>query len=185
MRIDSHQLLNELKQQTQINIAHAQQIQQLAIDKLTWRSEPTSWNVLECFEHLNRYGDYYHPQMMHKIATTKTKADTIFESGMLGNFFAESMQPKATGKKYKTFKDKNPLHSSLDKTVVQTFLTQQQQLLELLEQSENVSLNNVRIRTTITSLIKLKLGDMFRFLIAHNTRHLNQAQKVLTLWQQQ
>jgi len=52
-------------------------------------------------------------------------------------------------------------------------------LLELLNQSRNVSLNKVKIDTSISSLIKLKLGDTFRFVINHHIRHLKQIENIL------
>jgi len=80
--------------------------------------------------------------------------------------------------KMKTFKDKNPLNEKLDKTVIDRFISQQIKLLELLNQSRNVSLGKVRIPTSISNLIKLKLGDTFQFFINHIIRHLQQVDRI-------
>jgi hypothetical protein len=50
----------------------------------------------------------------------------------------------------------------------------------LLNQSRNVSLNKLKIQTSISSLIKLKLGDTFQFFINHIIRHLNQIDRIQT-----
>ena len=60
------------------------------------------------------------------------------------------------------------------------FINQQIKLLDLLNQSRNVSLNKVKIQTSISSLIKLKLGDTFQFFINHIIRHLKQIEKIET-----
>ena len=78
----------------------------------------------------------------------------------------------------KTFKNKNPINADLDKAVIQKFILQQIKLLNLLNQSRNVSLNKVKIQTSISSLINLKLGDTFQFLINHIVRHLNQIERI-------
>ena len=78
----------------------------------------------------------------------------------------------------KTFKDKNPLNADLDKSVIDRFLNQQIKLLDLLIQSRNVSLSKVKIKTSISGLINLKLGDTFQFIINHNIRHLKQIERI-------
>jgi len=145
---------------------------------LRWRENPHSWNILECLEHLNLYGDFYLPQIAHKIKHSNTKSETHFKSGILGNYFAKSMLPKEKLNKMKTFKDKNPLHSNLDPTVMDKFIAQQNTLLDLLHQAKNVSLNKVKIETSLSSLIKIKLGDTFQFFINHIIRHLKQIEKI-------
>src|SRR5690606_31410629 len=124
------------------------------------------------------YGDFYLPQIENKILNSNTKPEIEFESGFLGNYFAKSMLPKEKLNKMKTFKDKNPLNAALDKTVIDKFMNQQIKLLELLTQSRNVSLSKVKINTSISSLIKLKLGDTFQFYINHIIRHLKQIDKI-------
>ena len=88
------------------------------------------------------------------------------------------MLPKEKLNKMKTFKDKNPLHSNLDPTVMDKFIAQQNTLLDLLHQAKNVSLNKVKIETSLSSLIKIKLGDTFQFFINHIIRHLKQIEKI-------
>ncbi len=78
----------------------------------------------------------------------------------------------------KTFKDKNPLNANLDKTVIDKFINQQISFLDLLNQSRNVSLNKIKIQTSISGLIRLKLGDTFQFFINHVIRHLNQIDRI-------
>jgi len=134
--------------------------------------------MLECLEHLNLYGDFYLPQMDSKIKGSNTQADIEFSSGFLGNYFAKSMLPKEKLNKMKTFKDKNPLNVKLDKSVIDKFVNQQIKLLDLLNQSRNVSLNKVKIQTSISSLLSLKLGDTFQFFINHIIRHLHQIERI-------
>ncbi len=82
-------------------------------------------------------------------------------------------------KKMKTFKSMNPIYSKIDQKVIDVFIAQQNQLLELLKAAQNISLNKTKTAISISKLIKLKLGDTFRFVIYHNQRHILQAKKVI------
>jgi hypothetical protein len=134
--------------------------------------------MLECLEHLNLYGDFYLPQIENHISGASHKSEIEFKSGILGSYFANSMLPKGKLNKMKTFKDKNPLHADLDKTVIDRFLNQQFKLLDLLNEARKVSLNKVKIPISIATFVKLKLGDTFQFFINHMLRHLNQIEDI-------
>ncbi len=157
-------------------------VDSLKIEKesiLNWRSDTDSWSILECLEHLNLYGNFYLPEIEKAIVGSKTKNETEFKSGFLGNYFADSILPKEKTKKMKTFKSKNPLHSNLNQQkVFDDFRKQQIKLIELLNLSQNVSLNKVKIKTSISVFIRINLGDTFRFIINHNLRHLKQIEKI-------
>lgn len=176
--MNSEKLVASLIQQTNQIIQTVEKLKVKEIHLLTWKQNPTSWSVLECLEHLNLYGDFYLPEIDSKIKSSKSKFEAEFKSGVLGNYFAKSMLPQDKMKKMNTFKDKNPLNSKLDLSVIDKFISQQMQFIDLLNQAKNVSLNKTKITTSISKLIKLKLGDTFQFLINHNLRHLKQIERV-------
>ncbi|MDF2931835.1 MAG: hypothetical protein K0R36_1166 [Chryseobacterium sp.] len=70
---------------------------------------------------------------------------------------------------------------NLDKEVLHEFITRQNQLMNLLNESKNVNLNKVKISISISKLIKLKLGDILRFVIYHNLRYIEQAKRILNV----
>ncbi len=176
--MQTEKLVRSLIEQTKQIITQVEALKNCDLDTLTWKANPTSWSVLECIEHLNLYSDFYLPEIKSKIQQSTTQSENEFRSGFLGNYFAKSMLPKDKLNKMKTFKDKNPLNAKLDKTVIDKFLTQQNSLLDLLDKSKNVSLNKVKINTSISSLIKLKLGDTFQFFINHMIRHMKQIDNI-------
>lgn len=178
--MQSENLIQSLIEQTRKVINTVEKLKNNDLQTLTWKHDQNSWNILECLEHLNLYGNFYLPEIESKIKNSTTKSETEFKSGFLGNYFAKSMLPKEKLNKMKTFKDKNPLNANLDKSVIDKFIEQQVKLLDLLSQSRNVSLNKVKIQTSISSLIKLKLGDTFQFFINHIIRHLKQIERIET-----
>ncbi|MGE9314628.1 DinB family protein [Niabella sp. CJ426] len=179
MKIASPQLLNELTDLTKQHLSYIQQLKALPDQALTQKADATSWSALECIEHLNRYGHFYLPEISRQIAETRTEAVPVFKSGWLGNYFANSMLPKEKLNKMKTFAAMNPLNSPIDRTVIDTFMLQLQTMLDLLQQCRSVNLNTIKTSISISSLIKLKLGDTLRVVIYHNERHVKQIARAI------
>lgn len=176
--MQSEQLLQTLLAETAKIIVQAENLKHYDLAALTWKENKSSWNILECLEHLNLYGNFYLPAIEKQLQQSNTQKEMEFKSGILGNYFAKSMLPKEKLNKMKTFKDKNPLDATLDTTVITKFINQQHQLVALLNQSRNVSLNKVRIPTSISSLLRLKLGDTYLFYVNHIIRHLAQINRI-------
>ncbi|HEA22015.1 hypothetical protein LCGC14_2171610 [marine sediment metagenome] len=179
MTIESETLIRDLIERTRININQAEKFNLQTIDRLDFRNGENSWSILECFEHLNLYGDFYIPEIETKTNSSKTLPTTNFKSGVLGNYFAKSMLPKEKLNKMKTFKDKNPIRRALDKKTIDCFILQQERILDLLDKSRNINLNRTKTAISISKLIKLKLGDTFRVVVYHNERHIVQANNIL------
>lgn len=180
MKIQSETLITALTETTKLHINFAAALKERTDMQLNWKESKHSWSILECLEHLNLYGDFYIPEIERVISNSKSKSELIFKSGIIGNYFAESMLPKEKLNKMKTFKDKNPLNSFLDRNTIDRFINQQIQILALLDKARTISLNKEKTSISITALIKLRLGDTFRFVINHNIRHLKQIEKQLS-----
>ena len=178
MKINQEALLSDLIERTKKVLNNAEQYTQLTLEQLNFKKSTESWSILECMEHLNLYGDFYLPEIENKMASSKSNSATIFKSGLLGNYFAKSMLPKEQLNKMKTFKDKNPLGSNLDKTTIDRFNNQQKKMLGLLNQARQFDLNKIKTGISISSWIKLKLGDTFRVVVYHNQRHIVQANNI-------
>lgn len=172
-------LLEELLEHTHNNMNEVQALRKLPVETLQRKQNAGTWNILECIEHLNRYGDFYIPEIRKRIERSNYPGSKVFKSGILGNYFAKSMLPKEELNKIKTFKSMNPLNSSLDKSVLDTFIFQQEQILQLLEMSKDTDLTKVKTSISISKWIKLRLGDTFRVVIYHNFRHIVQVKNIL------
>jgi hypothetical protein len=111
-----------------------------------------------------------------------TDANAWFTPGTFGNYFTNMMKPKNVYEVKNKMKAQKgyapPLGLNVD-VVVKEFIQHQQKLLQLLEISKKRNLSDIRIPISISKLIKLKLGDTFRFLIAHEQRHMIQARNAV------
>lgn len=177
MKISSQELINDLVERTKNVLNQAEELKQLSVEDLNQKIAPEAWSALECIEHLNRYGDFYIPEISQRIKHANSEKKEVFKSGKLGNYFAKMMLPREKLNKMKTFKEMNPLGSTLTKDQVDKFIHQQKQMLDLLDAARNIDLTRTKTSITISKLIKLRLGDTFRVVIYHNQRHLIQAQK--------
>src|SRR5690606_4322138 len=176
--MDSTQLLEKLSAMKKSNLAEALNFQQLTVEQLNKRGTAGGWTILECIEHLNLYGDFYIPEIKNRISQAKHKPSESFKSGIMGHYFAKMMLPKENLKKIKTFKSMDPIHKSLGTNVLDKFINQQKEILEILETAKNVNLTKTKTSISISKWIKLRLGDTFQVLIYHNLRHIMQAKKV-------
>lgn len=177
----SQEIIDYCKTKTTEFLLRAEELKSLPIQQITWKANAESWSVLECLEHLNLYADFYNLAIRKAINDSKTTMQVPFKSGWLGGYFAKSMLPKEKLNAMKTFKDKNPIHTQLDIKVLERFIEQQKDFLDLLNLAENVNLNKVKTPVTISKLIRLKLGDTLQFLVNHNIRHMAQLERVLKI----
>lgn len=179
MKTTSAEVINDLIERTEANLRAARELNKRSANELNYRVAPGSWNVLECIEHLNFYGDYYIPEIENQIISSPYPSEEVFKSGFLGNYFAQSMLPKEGFKKMKTLKSSNPLGKKLGKEVIDHFIAHQQKLLELLKRAKHVSLSRTKTGISISKYLRLRLGDTFRVVVYHNQRHLLQAKRTL------
>jgi uncharacterized damage-inducible protein DinB len=179
--VDKNQLVDILENKVESHLQQAIQVfQNLNPDHLLQPAANGGWSIAQCLEHLNSYGHFYLPRIQTGLARAKGKpAASTFQSTWLGNYFTRSMDPETGRKKYKAFKGHIPLPDLDAAAVVAAFIQQQEALLACLAQSRQADLNTIKIPISISRWIKLRLGDVLQFLIAHNERHLLQAKRNL------
>lgn len=175
--IQKVQLLDTLENRVESHLQQAiYQFQNMNEHDLLRPALDGGWSIAQCLEHLNSYGHYYLPKIregLQKNHPVPPKND--FKSSWLGHYFIQMMEPNTGKKKYKAFKGHIPAPELDAYAVVADFIQQQETLLGLLRKARSTDLNAVKIPISIARLIKLKLGDVFQFIIAHNERHVQQA----------
>lgn len=179
-KVDKIQLIESLENKVEMHLQIAiHTFQNLSETVLLQMPDIGGWSIAQCFEHLNSYGRYYLPQIKTALAKNpESSFSNTFKSTWLGNYFTKMMLPSNT-KKYKAFKDHTPPVELDAHAVLAEFIEQQEMLLNYLKQAREVDLDKIRIPISITKWIKLKSGDVFQFMIAHDERHIQQAKRVL------
>ncbi len=179
----SEELIDSLIRDTEeiIQIVN-EQFMPLEESALNEKPAEDKWSVLECLDHLNIACRHYVSEIGKKIEIHRNKRPVeTWKPGLFGDYIIAGQKPKPDGtipQKMKTLKIFRPA-SGLGKDVVEQFLTFQDQLLELLEESRSRNLNKIRVKSALGNLVVFRLGNAFRFVIAHNQRHILQAQNAL------
>ncbi len=148
-----------------------QEVLNLDVEIVQWKENADSWSVLECYEHLNIYNRYYNTEL--EKALSHSSSPQNFKPGWLGYYFVKMIAP-TNEKAIKTMKHVDPKGSTLSFQVVEEFLGHQRKLLQLLNLAKNKNLNSRKVRVEFFKLLKIKIGDGFRFVVAHEQRHLQQ-----------
>lgn len=163
----------------------AAELQTMDADLLRKQPEPGSWSVLQVLEHLNSYNRFYLPEIAKAINHARVKglkSREVYKGGWFGDYFTNMMKPGVNGqilKRYKSPADHAPQPDLNAESVLKEFLTGADKLLSFLSQGTELDTAAVRVPISISRFIKLKLGDTFRFLIAHQQRHFIQIEQVL------
>jgi hypothetical protein len=181
MKIQQEQLIDSLKKDVEILLSTVQSFV-AEKDALLIQPAPGKWSITQILEHLNMYSRYYIPAIDRAITTTPSTREAWFISGFWGNYFTNMMKPKnvfEVKNKMGAMKSYSPENVYNPDTVINEFIQHQQRLLQLLELSRQKSLNGIKVPISISKMIKLKLGDTFRFFIAHEQRHFIQARNAL------
>ncbi|AEW03258.1 hypothetical protein A4D02_04405 [Niastella koreensis] len=181
-KVQAITFLETMQTDTQQIMGRLAQLKQLPANILVQQPEPGRWSVAQVIEHLNTYGRFYLPQLQKAIKTYNGTSTEYFAPGWLGGYFTNSMRPKADGTitgKMKTLKNHNPAPTLDAMNVLQEFEQQEIELVQLLLKAKEVNINRIRIPVSITPLLKLKMGDVFGFIIAHHQRHFVQIENVL------
>jgi hypothetical protein len=181
-KFKADELINTLQADIKQMIAGAEMMQGMDKIKLSYPLTEGRWTAIQAIEHLNIYGRYYLPAIEKAMTESTAERAAWFNSGRMGDYFTKMMKPSnvyQVKNKMKTPKGYNPPAALNSDEVLKEFIDQQHQLLQLLDRARQKNLNSIRVPISISKLIKLKLGDTFRFLVAHEQRHLVQARNAI------
>lgn len=180
-KFNSIDLINKLQGDVRSMILEATQLQSVDPGLLLQEPAARKWSVIQVLEHLNTYGDYYLVALEKSLENRKPAA-TNFKPGWLGDYFTKLMLPTEEGvvkNKMQSPKNHRPAKHPDAFPVLKTFLEQQHYLLDLLEKAKSKDIGSIRTPISLSKLIRLKTGDVFRFLIAHEQRHFVQIANTL------
>jgi len=179
----STQLLETLEKTVAQTIKNATLLQLMSAEAVSKPPAPGKWSVIQVLYHLNSYNDYY----LRHIEQTMRSGINIpysasFKAGVIGNYFAKTMLPGNDGTVkniMKAPKDHAPHAGYNNIEAIDQFIAGQQKLLRLLKEARNVNMTRLKVPISISKLMKIRLGDTFRFLVAHQQRHFVQISNTL------
>ena len=176
MAKDKEKLLSTLENRVEEHLRVAiKTFQNLDEATLLKPADNGGWSIAQCLWHLNSYGDYYLPHIKKGLEKDGYSETDKFKGSWIGSYFTKSMEPSTGTMKMKAFKNHTPAPDLDAHAVVAEYIRQQELLLDFLNKAKSKNLDKIRIPISISKFVKLKLGDTFQFLIAHDERHIQQA----------
>lgn len=153
----------------------------LSDEQFAWRPAPDAWSVAECLDHLNATARMYLPVMDEGIADAIRRG--LYGAGpytynWIGRLCVYLVSPKmrvrarapaaflpAAGR---------PRHD-----VLAAFRAYQVQYVDRLRQANGLDLARARVSSPVVRWVRIPLGSSFAMMVAHERRHLAQAQRVI------
>lgn len=178
---NSAQLIDNLERVVQQTIQSAHALQKMS-SSLLCTAPAGKWSVVQVLYHLNSYNNYYLPNIELAMRKSDAPHSGVFKAGVIGNYFANAMMPGNDGtvkNVMKAPKDHVADNGYNDLAAISTFIEGQTRLLALLKEARSANLTKVTVPISISKFIKIRLGDTFRFLVAHQQRHFVQINNTL------
>lgn len=180
--LSKQDFLSGLIDKTEVITSNTHAFLRLSEDKLNFKPEPQVWSIVEIFSHLNIANTKYIHSILEKIKMAPDAISPYFQSGWMGDWVYEKLMPRSDGsvckmsspKFFHPAKNKNASHE-----VINQFLERQDEIHDILLHVSTKDLARIRVPFYLTGILKFRLGDSLRFLIAHNERHLLQAHRVM------
>ncbi len=149
--------------------------------QLNWKPAADSWSVAQCLEHLITINREYYP-VFDRILNGEHRQAILhrlpFLPAMFGRLMVKALSP-ASRQKFKAPAAARPSSSSIDSQIVEQFTAHQRETLAKMKSLEGKDPARVIITSPFASVVVYSLLDAFRIIVAHERRHLTQAQRVM------
>ena len=181
--MNTTQYLNEIEQGFQAALETAKATISKADEaQLHLPEAPGKWNMLQCLQHLTLATRVYTENVKEALSTDNlAPASPEYKGHWKGRMFAKMNAPKPGGEipmKVKTFKTMEPPPQLDSREVIDAFFAEHEYMIELINESRAINIDKVKVATALGSLVKLRLGEAYRFLLAHTQRHIVQLQRI-------
>ncbi len=149
---------------------------------LNTQESEEKWSMLQCLKHMSIAIEVYNTNTLDALGSASEGTTAAeYKSHWKGDMFVKMIAPKENGEvknNMKTMKSMSPDDSLDANETIKEFFALHEEYLRLIERSRDYDLNRVKINTALGPLVKLRLGDTFRFIISHAQRHLIQLKRI-------
>lgn len=177
-------LITELLDRTELLKANTQVFFRLTEEQLRHRPAPGKWSIAEIYGHLNLSMDASIRAILSRITKAPDRPGDEYTSSLLGDWAYSVIMPRPDGSVFrlKAMKTQRPDPAMLDgREELGAFQRHCDALDDILRHVASKDLRRIRIPFFVPRVIRLRLGDVLRFLVAHGERHLLQAQRVMNV----
>jgi hypothetical protein len=145
----------------------------------SWSPAPGRWSVGQCLEHLNLTADAFFPLLDRAMDQGKPCSEpaAAMRARLVARGFLGILEPpykrgvKAPG-------PARPAPKLVMADVTGRFAEAQKKLGERIDRARGIDLNRSKMRHPAIPVVKFSVGEIFEILLAHERRHLWQAENV-------
>jgi hypothetical protein len=152
----------------------------LTAEQLNWKRGDDQWSVAQCFEHLIKINTAYVPQwrQIEQGSYARTWRDRVpVLARLFGWMILRAVQPDAT-RKFKAAPHVEPSKSAIAGDILARFTTHQQEVIEHMKLVGSRDSRAV-VTSPVAPLAFYSVLDAFKILVAHERRHMGQAERVM------
>lgn len=149
-----------------------------SIQDLTRKSEPESWSIAECLDHLARTTGSFLPAISRAVATAPTlTTKRPLRTGTLASVLIRHLEPPYR-LRYKVIPQLVPQETDFE-AAWSAFEESQSSLSETLCSATGLAIDKVKVPCPVCVHVTYNAYGAFRMLAAHQRRHLWQVQQIL------
>ena len=169
-----------LEQSNKIKNYVKSDIGELSDEILLRKENDKKWSAMEIVSHLNRVYEKYLDNFSKAISSAPDLNNgeiQPYQSTILGKLSIYAMRPKGQKRRYKmkTFDFFNPVTDPEKKhEAIDLFLKNKEQFNDLIKQARNKNLKGIKMPTALGEKMKFYVPECFRFILAHEERHMVQ-----------
>lgn len=156
---------------------------ELSETALNWKPNAQTWSIGQIVDHILKTNESYYP-IFDGLHKGTYRASWVRHFGFLvrffGDFVLKGVEPSRE-KKIKTFPVWEPAISTIADDIVQKFRTHQKELIAKIIENQDFILRGVVVSSPANRIIVYTLERAIEIMIAHEKRHLNQAEEILIL----
>lgn len=152
----------------------------LSFDELNWKPNAHTWSVAQILHHIIVVNESYYPiinQLRNQTYYTPRYGQIGFINRLFGKMVLNAVKPDQK-RKIKTFPIWEPERSQVRGDIVHQFVAHQQELKTVVLGCGDLIKAGTVISSPANRMIVYKLETAFDIMIAHEKRHLLQAQAV-------
>ena len=141
---------------------------------LNWRTDPTRWSIGQHVQHLSIVAQLYEPHIARAIAKARaagTLSDGPYSHGWIGRKFIQLAEPPPR-RRFPAPKSMHPPSTTDARILLPEFNHAHDRIVALIAASTGLDLGRVTVRTPVSALLRLSLGQAFALLAAHARRHI-------------
>jgi len=149
-------------------------------EQLNWRPRPDAWSAGQCLEHLQITNEVYLPAISIALeGQDRSPVPEIALSRFSRWFIRNYIAPNPGGARAQAPKKIQPA-KQVDPAILDAFLRSNQTVRDMVARASAYNVNTIRFKNPFIPLLRFTVGTGLEIVTQHQSRHLLQAEGVLT-----